>query len=82
MGCEGAQICSLTMFHVSHPYLVSLSFYTIPTYMPLFYIRRIINLLVIIISCLALRDQAILIHVGEVTLRMQCSATYTSDLNL
>ena len=25
-----AQICSLTMLHVSHPYLVSLSFYTIP----------------------------------------------------
>ena len=31
-GCQCAQICSLTMFHVSHPYLVSLSFYTIPIY--------------------------------------------------
>ena len=33
-GCQRAQICSLTMLHVSHPYLVSLSFYTIPI-MPL-----------------------------------------------
>ena len=24
MGCQRAQVCSLTMFHVSHPYLVSL----------------------------------------------------------
>ena len=29
-GCQRTQICSLTMLHVSHPYLVSLSFYTIP----------------------------------------------------
>ena len=29
-GCERAQICSLTMLHVSDPYLASLSFYTIP----------------------------------------------------
>ena len=30
LGCQHTQICSLTMLHVSHPYLVSLSFYTIP----------------------------------------------------
>ena len=29
-GCQCAQICSLTMLHVSHPYLVSLSLYAIP----------------------------------------------------
>ena len=28
-GCQRAHICSLTMLHVSHPYLASLSFYTI-----------------------------------------------------
>ena len=29
-GCQCAQICSLTIFHVYHSYFVSLSFYTIP----------------------------------------------------
>ena len=47
-GCQRAQICSLTMLHVSHHYLVSLSFYTIP-------IRRIFNLL----STTVLSDTAI-----------------------
>ena len=41
----GCKICPLTMLHVSHPYLVSLYFYT---YASLFLIRRIFNLLVII----------------------------------
>ena len=35
-GCQRAQICSLTMLHVSHPYLISLSFYTIPICLFLF----------------------------------------------
>ena len=36
-GCQRAQICSLTVLHISHPYpyLVSLSFYTILIIMPL-----------------------------------------------
>ena len=41
-GCQRAQICSLTMLHASHLFLVCLSFYT----MPICLIRRIFNLLV------------------------------------
>ena len=44
LGCQCAQICSLTMLHVSHPYVSCLPFHP---YMPLFLIRRIFNLLVI-----------------------------------
>ena len=45
-GCQHALICSLSMLHVSHPYLVSLSFYTIP----FFEIRRICLLRYTILS--------------------------------
>ena len=38
-GCQRAQICSLNMLHVSHPYLVSLS-------IPICLFSRIFNLLV------------------------------------
>ena len=44
-GCQRAHICLLTMLHVSHPYLVSFSFYTLPICLIL-KIRRIFNLLV------------------------------------